>query len=506
MNLKDIILKKIDSILNPKLENKVILTLLGLGALLIGVPSFLAFNAVLSIKNGNTSFTAEINNGADLLFVFIGLFCLISAVILFIKKQHRDDLVNAENSLENLHCQYFVCRNFEILKEISQLNLNRFPVKDPLLVKNHILSSLIDIINRHPNEYRHSTIHGHSFSNKEEYLKTYSHPDELVKDNKHYPYFRNTRKPSFEEIKEIGDQDCVVNAMIKSNFDNDIVVAGCYEDACAGIELQEEYLLRELWGIFLAVENTSDKPITLNSLEGEASQINGFDYFNMPSEKGSTKLPIVPIKPGNTVLIPVAVALPPIHPIPIERFSTKHETEISEHYQVLSECSINEDNLQDILVYGGIIRPNSIKYSKHGQTRTQPVHKIDLSNFYEIDMHWGCGSCPHLFFVNSKTSYVRELLASCQNQTGTDSFTIPNGIKKIIIAEIEDELTKIESILIDGEKYLSNLELKKGEIIEISVSCGQTIKVKGQYTPLISINSTIPSGRVRNTLIYEFLS
>ncbi|MBZ6072383.1 hypothetical protein [Aeromonas schubertii] len=100
MKLKDILLKKLDSMLNPKLENRIIGTLLTLGSLLIGVPSVMAYSAVLSVQNGNTTFTAEISNGPDLMLVLLGVICLSVSVYLFVKKQQRENSVNQSKPSE----------------------------------------------------------------------------------------------------------------------------------------------------------------------------------------------------------------------------------------------------------------------------------------------------------------------------------------------------------------------------------------------------------------------
>ena len=89
---------------------------------------------------------------------------------------------------------------------------------------------------------------------------------------------------------------------------------------------------------------------------------------------------------------------------------------------------------------------------------------------------------------------------------GEDSFVVPDGIKKIIIAELEDEITQIQTIKLDGKVHLSNLELQKGEEIEITVSSGQKIEVVGKYIPLVTIDHDQPTGRIRNTIIYDYMS
>jgi hypothetical protein len=508
MSLKEILLKKLDSILNPKLENRVILSFLGLGTLLVGVPSLLAFTAVLKVDSGDTSFTAEISNGPDMVFVVLGVLSLLIGAYFFAKKQNREEKDNAANSKDILHCQYYVCRNFEILSEISKLNLKSFPADDPVLFKNHVFSSLIDIVNRHPNEYRHGTKWGKKFSTEEEYLKVYPHPDELINSGEKYPYFKNMRTLSLEEMKDLSKEDGVAHAMLESGLDagKGVGVVGCYEAGCEGIEWQEEYLLRDLWCVFLSVENVSENSLSLKSLDCEMSKVDGFSEFNILSTKNCMALPSAPLKPGKSVLIPLAVALPPLSPIDIKRHSTNPDFPAGEYYQALSHCSINEDDIEDILVYGGIIRPHNIVFDKNGISFEHPVHPLNLSEFYEIDMHWGCGSCPHLFFVSNEKRYVRELLALCENSVGEDSFVVPDGVNKIIIAELEDEITQIQTIKLDGKVHLSDFELKKGEEIEIPVSSGQKIEVAGKYIPLVTINHDQPTGRIRNTIIYDYIS
>ena len=250
----------------------------------------------------------------------------------------------------------------------------------------------------------------------------------------------------------------------------------------------------------------SENSLSPKSLDCEISKVDGFSEFNILSTKDSIALPSAPLKPGKSVLIPLAVAFPPLSPIDIKRHSTTPDFPAGDYYQALSHCSINEDDIEDILVYGGIIRPQKIVFEKKGRSFEHPVHKLNLSEFYEIDMHWGCGSCPHLFFVNSEKHYVRELLALCENIVGEDSFVVPDGIKKIIIAELEDEITQIQTIKLDGKVHLSNLELQKGEEIEITVSSGQKIEVVGKYIPLVTIDHDQPTGRIRNTIIYDYMS
>lgn len=89
MKLKEILLRKLDSVLNPQLENRIILTFLTLGTLLVGIPSVLAVTAVISLERGDTTFKAEISNGPDMSMIALGTLCLAIALYLFERKRKQ---------------------------------------------------------------------------------------------------------------------------------------------------------------------------------------------------------------------------------------------------------------------------------------------------------------------------------------------------------------------------------------------------------------------------------
>jgi len=91
MELKDILLRKLDSYLNPKIESKVIIGFLSLGGVLVGFPPIIALFVSFSVKNGNTTFAAEINNGQDITVMLIGLFCLAISAYFYNRKLNKDE-------------------------------------------------------------------------------------------------------------------------------------------------------------------------------------------------------------------------------------------------------------------------------------------------------------------------------------------------------------------------------------------------------------------------------
>lgn len=173
--------------------------------------------------------------------------------------------------------------------------------------------------------------------------------------------------------------------------------------------------------------------------------------------------------------------------------------------QIVSHGNITKDNVSEVYTYGGRKLPEVLHFLKNGNRHSQEFHAFDLSNMYSVERHWQCGSCPHLFFVSDKVTYIKELLAHCENQNGEETFFVPHDVRAIIIAEIEDETTELDSIVVNGNLYASNITLQKSEHIEIPVSGCTKITVSGKYIPYANSNKDIPQGMKRNDLVGEFL-
>lgn len=428
-------------------------------------------------------------------------------------KQNWIHLVKTNNIKEptepdSFLCQYFVCENYENLLEINNGDLSKFPVETPLIVKNEVLNSLEKIIKNHPESYRYANAWGECYKGKNEYLE--KHPDAIVtkETEDKYSYFEVVRTPTREELENLSSKDGVLKLMLEQGIpiENVSAIIGCYEDACAGIELQEEYVFRKLWCAFLAITNVSDQPLALDAVNVSRNFDNGFSPFLFQNDnKQLIDLPKSPIKPGTTVILPIAVVLPPLYSLAREEWSSNSSGGWSEQVQVVTHEGVTSDNLSDTYIYGDAILPASLLYKKAGNIYSQDMHQFDLTNMYCIDRHWQCGSCPHLFFAGDANVYQRELLAHCERAIGEDRFSIPRGIDSVIIAEIEHEITEIHAIYLNEELYLSNLTLHHNEYIEIPVTENTEVLVVGQYIPDGPSNKTIPQGIKRNELVSQFM-
>ena len=406
---------------------------------------------------------------------------------------------------DNFYCRYYLCKNYEQLVEIAKGDLSKFPVENPLLIKNEVINSLSGVIENHPDSYRHANAWGKSFSSREKYREL--NPGAVVpsESDGRYSYFKVIRTPSREELEELKSKDGLLKLMLDSDLSvEQIAMVGGYEDGCGGVPLQEEFIFRKLWCAFLAITNISSRPVALDSVIGKHFRNTGFAFFiESNTEHECISLPKVPIPPNTTVLLPLALILPPFYPLNSESWSQAYDGH--GHVQTVYHEGIKSANYTDYLVCGNQLITNSIQYKLDGNIAVQNLHDFDLSNMYTIDRFWECGSCPHLFLVGERISYSREILAHCSSSIGVDRFRIPDDTSSIIIAEIEDEVTEITSLKIDVEMHIENICLKKYQSIEIPVRPGSQIEIVGQYIPDTISKDRLPCGIKRNELVSEFL-
>lgn len=420
----------------------------------------------------------------------------------------RTNSIKEPSEPDSFMCQYFVCENYENLEEIAKGDLSKFPVDKPLLIRNEVIQYLEKVIQNHPESYRHANAWGEHYKSKEDYISR--HPDAVVtkESQDEYSYFEVVRTPSRDELEKYSEKDGLLKLMLNSGMpiENISAIIGCYEHACLGIELQEEYIFRKLWCSFAAITNISDQPLSLDFVEAYNQGYDGFTKFEQPLDsRENISLPKMPIKPGETVLFPIALLLPPLHSLSRQKWSSTSSGGWEEQVQIVSHGNITKDNVSEVYTYGGRKLPEVLHFLKNGNRHSQEFHAFDLSNMYSVERHWQCGSCPHLFFVSDKVTYIKELLAHCENQNGEETFFVPHDVRAIIIAEIEDETTELDSIVVNGNLYASNITLQKSEHIEIPVSGCTKITVSGKYIPYANSNKDIPQGMKRNDLVGEFL-
>lgn len=506
--LFEILLKKLDNFLNPKFQNKFILSLFFLGASLLSYQKIISGLLQLEIITDSYIIKLILSDTSNTISMYSGIFFVVISIILFILERfiHKSD----DSVEESLQCNYYLCKSYDQLVEISKRDFSNFPVENPLLIENVIMHSLDTIIKAHPNNYRHASELGANFSSTVEYLTKYYSSHKTNRHDGKYSYFQRVRIPTLKELKSIMHLDGILKLMILDKRPaNEISLVGFYENGGCGdadTTFQEEYLFRKVWCVFLAIKNIDNKPISLLHLNGKFTRNSGFNtLISQDSYDDVIELPKAPLSANSTVIIPITILLPPLYALNREEHSSKMTHDWQEQVQTVKHETIKTDNLKDFLTFNSQIIPNTISYKKNGRTYTHNIHSFDLTNMYTIDRELRCGSCPHLFLQSDHLNYERELLAHCESIVGKDSFIVPSNIHTLFIAEIEDEITEIEIIKINGQLYKSNLILHNSDFIKISVNPGDIIELVGKYIPNQPVDKNLPQGVKRNELIAGFL-
>lgn len=412
---------------------------------------------------------------------------------------------------DHFHCRYYLCKCFDIINELSNDNMSKFPVEKPLLIKNKIMEFLNKIISYHNSDYRNAMKWGESYSNIDDFTNKYK--NNFYTDRNNFPYFEFIRTPTLEELEKRKEEDGILKLMLEEELPiEEISMVGCYEDGCGGVRLIEEYKYRELWCIFLSVTNISNQYINMNSISGKCNdnnKFNNYDFF--PRMNIKIELPKTALAPNESAVIPMMLLLPPFKP---QDFISLHDTiyhdlEFSDvnksRSQVVEHSSIKSTNNADFLVFGHQYLFDHFDFMIDGTNYIQQLHEFDFKNMYTVDRHWNFGSCPHLFFKTNKMNYRREILSKFELKTGKEKFIVPKNVEEIVIAELEDETSTIHYIKIDDIIIVKDLTLNKGDFIHLKVKQYSSIEVKGFYKPNFKVLKRHPSGFFRNKLITRFL-
>ena len=416
-------------------------------------------------------------------------------------RRHRDRLYDQIESgrlpsapwqEEWLYCRYLVCKSFSALSEIVRGDLDRTPIDSPLLANTIALQEMRHLVETQGNNDRASNVHGEWFPNAEAYYAQHActQPPQDT-DRPAYPYFDSIRVPGISEIRiRVGPSDPIsVHLLDAGAPPEDVCVALAYDDDCGG-GFQELYETRPIWATFLEIRNISTNPVMLGNLHAllDAPRPSYRGVLPQVGTPWSMQLPLSAILPGHSVLVPLGVLLGPLRMSLPSSIRSDTSVLTHAHYQHVDRVDYSQV-AQGIGVLGTMIWPSSITAESRSGALTQRFHEFDLSRVYTIDRHWAMGSCPFLFFRyhDGKVQYVRELFAEGLTRSG-ETITVPAGVGRIIVAELERETTHIESMSVNGrgQSIDVDLELHHGDCWELPVQCGDEIQLIGWYVPEMS--------------------
>lgn len=423
-------------------------------------------------------------------------------------KKSRDEWYNTvkeraipskKNISKDIQSIYYVFSSFDILQKIleqdfSTINKYRNQV---YLRENQISDHWKEIIKsqKFPVE-QIKTIQLNQFLSIEEYKKEYSNATLINKIEEEYPYYEAKRNMRWEELLKIeylSDFFKILKATGISEERCCISLLHKNVDSCAGETPNFGYT--EYLQIFpisfgaLGITNVSDEPIKLNKIITTKKEI---------------KMPNFLLNKKEMVLIPTFALIGTEN---IGNMGLRLSNIFGDRGQALSRIfNDNECDNQKMDYLGDKIECLGINYNNNEGEYEIEIHEFDYNNLYVVNAYWMCGSCPHLFFIKKDgfQEYSHELLKSSSNKKGEDKFQVPCDVYKIIIRELEDEITYLDKVYINNKLYLKEIVLKKGESIFIDVDPFDIIKIEGHYEPLFSkIESKLNDMWQRNNLIKE---
>jgi len=385
---------------------------------------------------------------------------------------------------DKLQTSYYVLNSFDelssVLKhDLSSVNINR---SKSYLSSNSISGQWSRILQSHYQDFKSNIdqtliIEGRNFSSVEEYASVYKGVSVLDKSSTDYPSYEAKRNVEWSDLLESLESKSFVKQLIDSGIEARafcISVLNKNEVGCCDGEPSHNYTelfeIAPISFVFIGITNVSKHQIKLN-------------WLTTTDENLREVLPKFNLLPMEMVLIPIATA---INLNRIDQYG-----ECLEHINgdrgldYTRVVSMDSFDTSKVKFFENTINPKSVIFNDNEGEYEIQVHEFDFSNLYSINSYWQCGSCPHLFFINFDgwQLYCRKILVAFSNRMGSDSFVIPDQVSKIIIRELEDEISYLKKIQINGVTVNDDVVLKKGESITIDVAPFDKVVVEGYYKP-----------------------
>lgn len=401
---------------------------------------------------------------------------------------------------EHIQTSYYVLHTFEILEKTLKndfSSVNKYRGKT-YLPSNDVSKLWGNLLDSHKKEYdwnieQQVIVELRQFDSLKEYQETYDNVTLTDKGGDEYPYYEAKREVAWESLLKMDVPNSFLIELSKTGIEANKICASLLHkngDTCGGetpIHGYTEYLeIAPLSFIFLGITNVSRKQIKLSELKTNSE---------------SQNLPNFALQPMEMVLVPISTASNLVgidrNSICLEHVDGDRGEDFS---RVLNTIDFEPDNVQYL---GKQIVPTSIIYNDNDGEYEIDVHKLDFNNLYSINSYWQCGSCPHLFYKNKegRQLYSRELLVSSSNKNGYDSFIVPQGATIAVIRELEDEITYLKKVTINGKVVMEEKKLHKGEFLEFAVKQGDKVEILGKYVPFVDVNHKTNDLWVRNCLI-----
>jgi hypothetical protein len=186
---------------------------------------------------------------------------------------------------------------------------------------------------------------------------------------------------------------------------------------------------------------------------------------------------------------------------------SSEEEECRDHAIRLFQHADFREGANSSNLIGPHFQPRYLEYSRAGRPIRQDLHDFDLSNVYRLGRYWRGGSCPHCFWRNHQglLTYAGELLSGEPDVVQTVLFQIPLDTGAITIAELEDEITALSYVNLDGAVVCGEVILAKGQHLDIFARGASVMEVRGSYHVTHDVGRK-PDPWLKNRMIGAFLA
>lgn len=408
---------------------------------------------------------------------------------------------------ELVHCRYYITKNPSLVKEITEGNFSRFPVKNILVHNNDILKFQKGIINNYDPEP--TVFYDENKNAEKKYLL--KHPDAKKVDNINYPYYSYTRIPKKEDVINTCGNMEICKFLLSTGEDiNNFFKLLAFLEPC-GMTFQEQLQIRFVWACYLCITNTSNKYLRINSINYNGSLVdNSWETFSSLENmaEGDMQLPGSKLSPNESIVIPILTLLAPFDDNNITKEISSTNEVFNNTNEVIETTHLKLNKLEDnskFNVLGPGIIPNKICLTYNGSSIEQNVHRFNFSNMFIYDRYFMCGCCPYVFFSkNNNLEYYGEVFLKEPGELQMFKIVTPSHVDTFFLSELEYEKTFILDIKINKKSIISNKLINKGESIKFKVKGGDIIEGIGCYY-LNYESADKPSPMQKNNLIRRYM-
>lgn len=397
--------------------------------------------------------------------------------------------------------RYLMCRDLDAIADVIERRLDRLPFRADLLFENEISDFWDRLAQAHGSQYRDTYIELRAFGSVGEYESEHSRARTLENDVE-LPGWRTIRVAEDDDVVRIAAADPLTKRLRDDGVPAEhLAVLTTTEGGCGGdstLPLKEWASLRPVWALLMHA--TIGSRVTLESLSGHRWD-GGVEHFDTRRSAAISRssLPAASLDEGTSVLIPLATLIP--------RISFEYgwralvATGLSERERTNEIYATGSDNSMD--TWGPGLLPTEIVTS----TGVLDVRAFDPALFYTIDRSWTMGSCPHVFSLDAAgtPTYLGTAFDRASRVEQSEHLIMPGDAAWLLIAEIEDEVTFVGRVTIDGVCQLRRRWLGRGDAIRLAVRPSQRVELIGYY-----VSDPLGAGRIdpflRTRLVRDYLT